>query len=81
MGRVGSGRIGSWVKTDSGQNGSIKKKGCFGSGRTGFGSERVRVRTGPGQNGSGSERVSGRVGSVKNAKKAFDNQNQQEFYT
>ncbi|MFS8009987.1 hypothetical protein Hanom_Chr14g01291691 [Helianthus anomalus] len=46
----GSGRV-------MGQNGSIIKKACFGSGRNGSGSERVsgrvRVRT-----GSGSDRVS-----------------------
>ncbi|MFS7946891.1 hypothetical protein Hanom_Chr06g00541701 [Helianthus anomalus] len=56
-------RVRSWVKTGSGQNGSIIKKGCFGSSRNGSGSERVRVGTGLGQNGSGSERVSGQVGS------------------
>ncbi|MFS7894030.1 hypothetical protein Hanom_Chr00s001281g01678901 [Helianthus anomalus] len=36
--RVGSGRVGSWVKTGSGQNG--------------FGSKRIRVKTDSGQNGS-----------------------------
>ncbi|MFS7889560.1 hypothetical protein Hanom_Chr00s000004g01608451 [Helianthus anomalus] len=50
--RVGSGRV-------MGQNGSIIKKGCFGSGRNGSGSAWVS-----GQVGSGSERVSGRIGSV-----------------
>ncbi|KAJ0842686.1 hypothetical protein HanRHA438_Chr15g0683291 [Helianthus annuus] len=52
MGRFGSGHGSKWVRvrTGSGQNGSITKKGCFGSGRNGFGSERVRVETGPGQN-------------------------------
>ncbi|MFS7972778.1 hypothetical protein Hanom_Chr09g00848811 [Helianthus anomalus] len=44
--RVGLGRVGPWVKTGSGQNESITKKGCFGSGRNGFRSERVRVETG-----------------------------------
>ncbi|MFS7902805.1 hypothetical protein Hanom_Chr01g00015651 [Helianthus anomalus] len=48
--RVGLGRVGSWVKTGSGQNWSIITKGCFGPGRNGSGSERVRVGTGPGQN-------------------------------
>ncbi|KAJ0536364.1 hypothetical protein HanIR_Chr09g0440761 [Helianthus annuus] len=47
----------------SGQNGSIKNRVVLvrvktGSGRNGFRSKRVRVRT-----GFGSERVSGRVGS------------------
>ncbi|MFS7996037.1 hypothetical protein Hanom_Chr12g01125151 [Helianthus anomalus] len=67
LGRVGSGHGSKRVRveTGSGQNGSIKKKGCFGlgrngSGQNGFGSERVRVRTGSGWDGF---RVgSGRVG-------------------
>ncbi|MFS7975554.1 hypothetical protein Hanom_Chr10g00881951 [Helianthus anomalus] len=46
----GLGRVGSWVKTGWGQNGSFIKKGCFGSGRNRSGSERVWVRAGPGQN-------------------------------
>ncbi|MFS7912820.1 putative major facilitator superfamily, MFS transporter superfamily [Helianthus anomalus] len=44
-------RVGSWVETGQ------LKKGCFGSGQNGFGSEQVRVRTGFG---------SRRVGLVKN---------------
>ncbi|MFS7909016.1 hypothetical protein Hanom_Chr01g00089841 [Helianthus anomalus] len=49
--RVGLGRVGSWVKTGSGRNGSIKKRVVLvrvetGSGQNGLGSERVRVRTG-----------------------------------
>ncbi|MFS7955551.1 hypothetical protein Hanom_Chr07g00643991 [Helianthus anomalus] len=44
--RVGSGRI-------MGQNESITKKGCFGSGRNGFGSGWVLVGTGSGRNGFG----------------------------
>ncbi|MFS7929275.1 hypothetical protein Hanom_Chr04g00330611 [Helianthus anomalus] len=49
--RVGSGQVVSWVKTGSGQNGSITKGGCFGSGQNGLGLKWVRVETGPGQNG------------------------------
>ncbi|KAJ0846785.1 hypothetical protein HanRHA438_Chr15g0728831 [Helianthus annuus] len=46
----GSGWVGSWAKTGSGQNGSIKKKVVL-----------VRVKMGSGRNGFGPERVSGRV--------------------
>ncbi|MFS7969541.1 hypothetical protein Hanom_Chr09g00810471 [Helianthus anomalus] len=69
----GSDRVGSWVKTGSGQNRSIIKKGCFGSSRNGSGSERVRVGIGLGQNGSGSERVRVRTGFGSGRVKFFYN--------
>ncbi|MFS8003158.1 hypothetical protein Hanom_Chr13g01210621 [Helianthus anomalus] len=60
-------RVGSWVKTGSGQNVSIKKGVVLvrvktGSGRNGFGSKRVRVETVRVRTSFGSERVLGRVG-------------------
>ncbi|MFS7921612.1 hypothetical protein Hanom_Chr03g00239031 [Helianthus anomalus] len=55
--QIGWGQVGSWVKSGSGQNMSIKKVFFFCSGQNGFGSEWVRFRT-----GFRSERVSDRVG-------------------
>ncbi|MFS7921717.1 hypothetical protein Hanom_Chr03g00240201 [Helianthus anomalus] len=61
MGRVGSGHGSERIRVKTGQ----LKKGCFGSGRNMFGSERVGSERVSGRDGLGSERVSDRIGSVK----------------